>query len=108
MVKVNRLYNRIEPFSALFSALGIVFAHMPYTAIGDPARQPGIPQPWYWHDTVRQGLRLINRDRPTKTAQLRCWSTFFQVAALIMRISRVGKGGWGGIISVDEKLSKRV
>ena len=27
MVKANRLYNRIEPFSALFLALGIVLAH---------------------------------------------------------------------------------
>ena len=28
MVKVNRLYNRIEPFSALFWALSIVLAHI--------------------------------------------------------------------------------
>ena len=59
MVKANRLYNRIEPFSALFGALGIVLAHM-YSAIGDPARRPGIPQPWYWHGTVRQGSVRFN------------------------------------------------
>ena len=28
MVKANRLYNRIEPFSALFLAHGIVLAHI--------------------------------------------------------------------------------
>ena len=28
MVKANRLYNRIEPFSALFLALSIVLAHI--------------------------------------------------------------------------------
>ena len=28
MVKINRLYNRIEPFSALFWAIGIVLAHI--------------------------------------------------------------------------------
>ena len=54
MVKANRLYNRIEPFSVLFLALGIVLAR------GDPARQPGIPQPWYWHGTVRQGSVRFN------------------------------------------------
>ena len=55
MVKVNRLYNRIEPFSALFWAL--------YSRIYCdrwPARQPGIPQPWYWHGTVRQGSVRVN------------------------------------------------
>ena len=30
------------------------------TAIGDPARRPGIPQPWYWHGTVRQGSFRFN------------------------------------------------
>ena len=28
MVKANRLYDRIEPFFALFLALGIVLAHI--------------------------------------------------------------------------------
>ena len=28
MVKANRLYNRIEPFAALFWALGNVLAHI--------------------------------------------------------------------------------
>ena len=28
MVKANRLYNRIEPFSVLFLALSIVLAHI--------------------------------------------------------------------------------
>ena len=28
MVKANRLHNRIEPFPALFWALGIVLAHI--------------------------------------------------------------------------------
>ena len=48
MVKANCLYDRIEPFSALFLALGIVL-----TAKGDPARQPGIPKPCYWYSTVQ-------------------------------------------------------
>ena len=59
MVKASRLYNRIEPFSALFLALGIVCTRA-YTAIGDPARRPGIPRPWYWHGTVRQGSVRFN------------------------------------------------
>ena len=57
MVKANRLYNRIEPFSVLYWPLGIVITH---TAIGDPARQPGIPQPWFLHGTVRQGSVRFN------------------------------------------------
>ena len=59
MVKANRLYKRIEPFSALFWAFGIVHT-IAYTAIGDPARRPGIPQPLYWHGTVRQGSVRFN------------------------------------------------
>ena len=39
MVKDNRLYIRIEPFSALFWALGIVLARA-FTRIGDPACHP--------------------------------------------------------------------
>ena len=51
---MNRLHNIIEPFPVLFWAFGIVLEHA-YTAIGDPARRPGFPQPWYWHGTVRRG-----------------------------------------------------
>ena len=46
-------YLRVEPFAVLFWALGIVLAHK-CNAKGDPARRPGIPQPWYWHSTARQ------------------------------------------------------
>ena len=59
MVKDNRLYNRIEPFSAC-PVFGSQHCTRAYTAIGDPARQPGIPQPWYWHGTVRQGSVRFN------------------------------------------------
>ena len=38
MVKANRLYKRIEPFSVLYWALSIVLAHMLH--VGDPAHQP--------------------------------------------------------------------
>ena len=38
---VNRLHNIIEPFAALFWALGIVLAHI----LLYPAHRPGIPQP---------------------------------------------------------------
>ena len=31
-----------------------------YTETGDPARRPGIPQPWHWHSTVRQGSVRFN------------------------------------------------
>ena len=57
---VNRLHNIIEPFAALFWALGIVLAQCACTAIGDPARLPGIPQSWYWHGNVRQGSVRFN------------------------------------------------
>ena len=30
------------------------------TETGDPAHQPSIPQPWYWHGTVRQGSVRFN------------------------------------------------
>ena len=60
MAKANCLYNRIEPFFALFLALGNVLMHNAYTAIGDPARRLGIPQLWYWHGTVRQGSVRFN------------------------------------------------
>ena len=43
--KVNRLCKRIEPFPALFWAL---------------AGRPGIPKPWYWYGTVRQGSLRFN------------------------------------------------
>ena len=43
--KVNRLCKRIEPFPALFWAL---------------AGRPGIPKPWYWYGTVRQGSLKFN------------------------------------------------
>ena len=29
-----------------------------YTVTGDPARRPGIPQQWYWHDTVYSSGKL--------------------------------------------------
>ena len=59
MDKANRLYNRIEPFSARFLALGDVLAHIRHTCTdtGDPAC---IPQLWYWHGTVRQGSVMFN------------------------------------------------
>ena len=53
MVKANRLFNRIEPFAALFWALGNVLAA--YTETGDPAGRPGIPQPSYWHELYGWG-----------------------------------------------------
>ena len=31
-----------------------------YTETGDPARRPGIPQPWHWHSTARQGSVRFN------------------------------------------------
>ena len=37
MVKANRLYNRIEPFPALFWALGIVLAHLLKLVTSPPA-----------------------------------------------------------------------
>ena len=57
MVRANRLYNRIEPFCPVFGSRHCTRA---YTAIGDPARWSGIPQPWYWHGTVRQGSFRFN------------------------------------------------
>ena len=72
MVKVNRLYNRIEPISVLFWALGRHCIRA-YTAIGDPAHQPGIPQPWYWHGTVRQGsVRFNLSEEVTPSFPSRC------------------------------------
>ena len=59
MGKVNRLCDRIEPFPALFWALGIALVHA-YTAIDDLARRPGIPQLWYWNGTVWQGSVRLN------------------------------------------------
>ena len=41
MGKVDRLGNKVEPFSALFWALSIVLAKP------DPARRPGITPPPY-------------------------------------------------------------
>ena len=35
--------------------LSVLYSGIYCTAIGDPARQPGIPQQWYWDGTVRQG-----------------------------------------------------
>ena len=52
MVKANRLYNRIEPFAALFWTLGNLLA---YTEAGDLARRLGIPQPSYWHGLYGRG-----------------------------------------------------
>ena len=54
MVKANRLYNRIEPFAALFWALGNVPTRA-YTEKGDPARRPDIPQPSYRHGLYGRG-----------------------------------------------------
>ena len=50
MVKANRLYKRIEPFAALFWALGNVLAH-----ILKQLTQPAIPQPSYWHGLYGRG-----------------------------------------------------
>ena len=52
MAKANRFYNRIESFAALFFAQQCTRA---YTETGDPARRPGIPQPWYWHGLYGRG-----------------------------------------------------
>ena len=46
MGKVDLLLNRVEPFAALFSALGIVHC-VQYLPTPDPARQPGIAPPLY-------------------------------------------------------------
>ena len=40
--------------------LSALYLHIYSTAIGDPARWPGIPQPWYWHGTIRQGSVRFN------------------------------------------------
>ena len=45
MGKVFRIYLRVEPFAVLVWALGIVLAQPAYSAVGDPARRPGLPQP---------------------------------------------------------------
>ena len=50
---------RVEPFTVLFWALGFVLTHI-CTVTGDPARRPGIPQPWHWHCTVWQGSVRFN------------------------------------------------
>ena len=50
----------IEPFAALFWALGIVLVQCAYTETVDPACQPSIPQQWYWHGTVPQGSVWFN------------------------------------------------
>ena len=45
MGKVFHIYLRVEPFAVLFWALGIGLAQRSYTAVGDPVRRPGLPQP---------------------------------------------------------------
>ena len=41
--------------------LSALYSHIYSTAIGDPARWPGIPQPWYWRGTsVQQGSVRLN------------------------------------------------
>ena len=59
MYYVFHLCNRIEPYAALFWALGIALAHI-RTETVDPARRPSIPQHWYWHGTGQQGLVRFN------------------------------------------------
>ena len=39
-----------------------LFRFEPCTAIGNTARRPGFPQPWYWHGTVA-GVSQIQFDR---------------------------------------------
>ena len=41
-----------------------------YTETGDPARWPGISQPWYWHNTVRQGSVRFNLTEETSPPYL--------------------------------------
>ena len=50
MGKVDRLRNRVEPFAALFWALGTVLAN--------PARRPGITPPPYTKHMVTVGSIL--------------------------------------------------
>ena len=55
---IFRLCNRIEPLRPCF--MGSRHCTCAYTAIGDPARRPGIPQAWYWHGTIWQGSVRFN------------------------------------------------
>ena len=64
MVKANRLHTRIEP------VLGFRHCSRAYTAIGDPARRPGIPQQLYWHGTVRQGSVRFNLSKEASSPPL--------------------------------------
>ena len=65
MKKVNRLRNRIEPFAALFWALGNVLAKP------DPAYRPGItPPPYTRHVLI---LALNEDDRLPPFSYLVCY-----------------------------------
>ena len=70
MGKVDRLYNRVEPFAALFWALGIVLAN--------PARWPGITPPPYtkhvliWSGCLYSGGELVQFSANTRWPVATC------------------------------------
>ena len=72
MVKVDCLRNLLLPCFG-FSALYVLCA---YTETLDPACQPGIPQQWYWHGTVRQGSVRFNLRVKTGQLFLSCYILF--------------------------------
>ena len=58
----NRLHNTVE-LNLSCPVLGsrhCTYCTCAYKAVGDPARRPGIPQPWYWHGIVQQGSLRFN------------------------------------------------
>ena len=66
--------------------LSALYLRIYCTAIGDPAPQPGIPQLWYWHVTVRQGSVRFNKaeDKSATCIFLTCFT--FSMLRPILRI----------------------
>ena len=54
---MGKVFRLTGEWNLLLSCFGLsaLYCTSAYTAKGEPARQPGIPQPRYWHGTVRLG-----------------------------------------------------
>ena len=96
--KVNRLYNRVEPFAALFWALGIVLPQILQQVT------PGLASLnlWYWHGTVRQGsvwFNLMEEVSPTTLFLSCCTYSMVQVNKRILFITSC-------FIRLEDQLSR--
>ena len=69
IVKIFRLYLRIEPLAVMFSALGHCTRVRVYTETVDPACRPTIPQQWYWQGT--------DQDKRISSVGQTCSSSYF-------------------------------